>query len=64
MQKYQWMATAEKCGNVWKVGVQDETGAVFFSKKSYDTKQIAQELANRIYKEEEFVVSDFEYDYK
>ena len=64
MKQYQWMVTAEKCGNAWKVGIQDETGAVYFSKKSYATKEITQELANRIYKEEEYVVSDFEYDSK
>jgi hypothetical protein len=64
MKQYQWMATAEKFGNVWKVGVQDETGAIYFSKKTFETKEIAQELANRIYKEEEYSISDFEYDCK
>jgi hypothetical protein len=62
MQKYQWMATAEKCGNVWKVGVQTENGCVSFSKKVYATKDQALVVANKIYKEEEFAVSDFEID--
>jgi hypothetical protein len=64
MKQYKWMATAEKCGNAWKVGVQDETGGVYFSKKSFNTKEDAQKLADYVYKEEEFAVSDFEYDCK
>jgi hypothetical protein len=64
MQQYQWTVTAEKCGNAWKVGVQDERGAVYFSKKSFDNQADAQKLADRIYKEEEYAVSDFEYDCK
>jgi hypothetical protein len=62
MKKYQWMATAEKCGNVWKVGVQTENGCVSFSKKTFATQEEAQILANKIYKEEEFAISDFEID--
>jgi len=62
MNNYQWMATAEKCGNVWKVGVQTENGCVSFSKKTFATQTEAQALANKIYKEEEFAVSDFEID--
>ena len=62
MKQYQWMATAEKCGNVWKVGVQTENGCVSFSKKTYVTQQEAQVVATKIYTEEEFAVSDFEID--
>ena len=64
MKQYEWMVAPVKCGNVWKVGIQDEKGAVYHSKKLFSTKEIAQELANRIYKEEEYSVSDFEYDCK
>jgi hypothetical protein len=64
MTKFEWMVTPEKCGDFWKVGVQDETGAVYFSKKSYTTKEAAFKVAVSIYKEEEFVVSDFVYDYQ
>jgi len=64
MQQYQWTVTAEKCGNAWKVGVQDETGAVYFSKKSFIQKTDAQQLADHIFKEEMFPVSDFVYDNK
>lgn len=61
--KYEWMVTAEKCGDVWKVGIQTENGAVYFSRKTYESKQDAFIVAQRIYKEEEFVDSDFELDY-
>ena len=61
--KYEWMVTPEKCGDVWKVGIQTENGDVHFSKKSYTTKQDAFIVAQQIYKEEEFVASQFEFDY-
>ena len=64
MKQYQWMVTAEKCGNAWKVGVQNELGSVYFSKKSFDQKDDAQKLADHIFKEEMFPVSDFVYDSK
>ena len=56
------MATAEKCGSAWKVGVQTENGCVSFSRKNYATQAEAQVMASKIYKEEEFAVSDFEID--
>jgi hypothetical protein len=62
MKQYQWMATAEKCGNAWKVGVQTEDGCVSFSRKNYATQAEAKAVADKIYKEEEFAVSDFEID--
>jgi hypothetical protein len=62
MKQYQWMATAEKCGTVWKVGVQTENGCVSFSKKSYATKEDAELVANDIYKKEEFPCNEFEID--
>jgi len=62
MKTYEWMVTAEKCGNVWKVGVQTENGCVSFSKKNYATQQDAQVVADKIYKEEEFAPFDFEID--
>ena len=58
------MVTAEKCGDVWKVGIQTEDGAVYFSKKNYETQQQAYAVAMSIYKEEEFCVSQFVYDSK
>lgn len=64
MKQYQWMSTAEKCGNAWKVGIQDETGAVYFSKKSFDNQIDAQKIADHIFKEEMFPVADFVYDSK
>jgi nitrate reductase cytochrome c-type subunit len=64
MQQYQWTVTAEKCNNAWKVGIQDETGAVYFSKKTFVQKDDAQKLADYIFKEEMFPVSDFVYDSK
>jgi hypothetical protein len=61
--KYEWMVTAEKCGDAWKVGIQTENGDVYFSKKSYTTKQDAFIVAQQIYKKEEFFPSQFEFDY-
>jgi len=61
--KYQWMVTPEKCGDVWKVGIQTENGDVHFSKKSYATKEESFNVAMKIFKEEEFVVSQFEIDF-
>jgi hypothetical protein len=60
--KYEFMCTAEKFGNSYKVGVQTENGCVSFSKKTYATQSEAQAVADKIFKEEEFVVSDFEID--
>jgi hypothetical protein len=64
MIKFDWMVTPEKCGDFWKVAVQDETGAVYFSNKTYSTKEAAFKVAVSIYKEEEFVVSQFTFDYQ
>ena len=61
--KYQWMVTPEKCGDVWKVGIQTENGDVHFSKQSYRTKEFAFVVAMKIYKEEEFVISQFDTDF-
>jgi len=62
MKQYQWMVTSEKCGNVWKVGIQNDLGYVYFSKKTFEKREDAQKLADHIYKEEMFPVGDFEAD--
>lgn len=62
MTKYQWMVTSEKYGNAWKVGIQNELGYVYFSKKSFEKREDAQKLADHIFKEEMFPASDFEAD--
>ena len=59
MKTYQFMATAEKCGDVYKVGVQTENGCVSYSKKNYATQQEAQVVADKIFKEEEFACNEF-----
>ena len=62
MIKYEWLVAPVKFNNAWKVGVQTENGCVSHSKKNYATKEEAQVVANKIYTEEEFAVSDFEID--
>ena len=63
MKKYEWMVTSEKCGNAWKVGIQNELGDIYFSKKSFVNRNDAQTLANSIYKEEAFALEDFVCDF-
>jgi hypothetical protein len=63
MKKYEWMVTSEKCRNFWKVGIQNELGDIYFSKKSFDVREDAQALANHIYKEEAFAKEDFVCDF-
>ena len=62
MIKYEWLVAPVKFNNLWKVGIQTENGCVSHSKKNYATQEEAQVLASKIYKEEEFAVSDFEID--
>ena len=63
MKKYEWMVTSEKCGNAWKVGIQNELGDIYFSKKSFEKRQDAQTLASYIFKEEAFAIEDFVCDF-
>jgi hypothetical protein len=62
MNNYQWLVTPEKCGNVWKIGIQTEDGAIYFSRENYLSKNEALVIANKIYKEEEFHIGNFIFD--